>query len=550
MYSTKVFYVSSDSNIKYPFLDGFAFFNADLVIGNNAYREYINENNNNEDYPDGCCVIINKKDDKIIIKRDYHGYYPIYYYKKDNFWCVSSSILHIQKKLKEKKINIEYDNVNIEIWKSKLALALQASSYYTFIKDVMLLPVGCDLIIKNGKLDIEYRKIDNIYKTYQESLENCLYIWRKRFETVLRNDIGVRMELTGGIDSRTLFSFVANKNNLLDFKYRNNSIFIYSDVNHKEDFYIANKISSVYNIKINGHLNEKYHAKSLSSCESYNNWRYYNIGRYSPIVFPTSKFNINCINFGGEGGEDNRGFYGREDNGSFIPFEVYLKKYQQYFSKKEFYDKWVEYIYEALEIIKKNNVNKNISDSILHYREFRSTHHTSKFPFYKFNCAVLGSKYFHNIACYAEKESIENGQILYDIINNNDNHLLMIPFDKEYKNMTSINIKRLMNVIVQSDSLYGKVYNYYDEKLINMECVNFELMDDEFNNCNSLQILIKKSKNIINENKDIVIDILGKEFFDKMNKDILSIDYNSNRINLHADGVLLHLCELIKSVIS
>lgn len=548
MNGTKVFYISSDSRVECPFLDGFAFFDADLVIGNKAYKEYIRKNINNEEYPDGCCVIINKRDEDIVIQRDYHGYYPIYYYKNDNFWCVSSSILHVQKKLKEKKIDIEYDNVNIEIWKSKLALALQASSYYTFIKDVKLLPVGCDLIIKDGKLKVEYRNVDDIYKTYQESLETCLYIWRKRFETVFRSSIGVRMELTGGIDSRTLFSFAANKNNLLGNKYKNNSIFIYSDPNHKEDFCIAEKITNLYNTNVNNKLDVKYQSSNLTSYESYNNWRYYNIGRYSPIVFPTSKFNTNCINFGGEGGEDNRGFYGREDNGSFIPFESYLKKYQQYFSKKEFYDKWVMYIYEALETIKKVNVNKNISDSILHYREFRSTHHTSKFPFYKFNCAVLGSKYFHNIACYAEKESIENGQILYDIINNNDNHLLMIPFDKEYKNMTSINIKKLIDVSIYSDLSYGKIYKYSDDNLINMEYVEFDNIDNKFDNCNSLQILINRSKDIICKNKDIFIDIFGKEYFEKINKDILSIDYNSKRINLHADGVLLHLCELIDSI--
>lgn len=549
MNKTKLFYISSDSNVNFPFFDGFAFFNNDLIIGNKAYNEYI-RGNNIEDYPDGCCVIVNKKDNNIVIKRDYHGYYPLYYYVDDIFWCVSSSILHIQKKLKEKKIKIEYDFINVEIWKSKLALALQASSYHTYIKNIMLLPVGCNLVISNNKLNIEYRSINSIYKTYQESLEVCLYMWRKRFETVFRNTIGVRMELTGGIDSRTLFSFAANKSNLLNYKYKNNSIFIYSDPNHKEDFSIAKKITDIYNVSVNGHLNEKYHAKSLSSYESYNNWRYYNVGRYSPIVFPTSQFNINCINFGGEGGEDNRGFYGREENNSFIPFESYLKKYQQYFSKKEFYDKWVEYIYESLNIIRKVNINKDISDSILHYREFRSTHHTSKFPFYKFNCAVLGSKYFHDIACYADKNSIENGQILYDIINNNDNHLLMIPFDKEYKNMTSINIKKLLDIIVDNDLKYGKVYCYNDDNLVNMEYVDFEIMDEKFNNCNPLQILIEKSKYMIENYKDDFIDILGKNYFDKMSKEIFSMDYNSSRINLHADGVSLHLCELIKSIIS
>ena len=366
MINTKVFYISSESDIKLPFLDGYAFFYNDLVIGNKAYNEYLLENKT-ENYPDGCCVIINKKDNKIIIHRDYHGYYPLYYYNDENFWCVSSSILHIQKKLKKKKIKIEYDIVNIEIWKSKLALALQASNYHTYIKKIMLLPINCNISIINNKLNIEYRKYKYVYKTYTESLELCLYKWRKRFETVLRNEIGIRMELTGGIDSRTLFSFAANQNNLLNYKYKNNSIFIYSDPNKTDDFNIAKKIVEIYNLNINGHFNDKYHAKHLSNYESYINWRYYNIGRYSPIVFPISKFNSMCINFGGEGGEDNRGFYGKQEDGSFIPFEIYLKKYQQYFSKKEFYDRWIEYIYDALNIIKTNNINKNISDSILHY---------------------------------------------------------------------------------------------------------------------------------------------------------------------------------------
>lgn len=548
MYKTKVFYISSESNISCPFLDGFAFFGSDLVIGNKAYKEYILKNSTIEDYPDGCCVIINKNYEDITIQRDYHGYYPLYYYNKENFWCISSSILHIIKKLKQKQINIEYDNTNIEIWKSKLALALQASSHYTYIKNIKLLPVGCNIIISNGKLNIELRENSYTHKTYKEALEECLYIWRKRFETVFRNSIGIRMELTGGIDSRTLFSFVAKEKELLNFKYTNNGIFIYSDTNYKEDFHIAKKISDIYNININGTFNKEYRSIPLSSYDSYNNWKYYNIGRYSPIVFPASQFNVNCINFGGEGGEDNRGFYGRNDDGSFLSFDIYLNRYQRYFSKKEFYDKWVNNIYESLDIIKRANTNKNISDSILHYREFRSTHHTSKTPFNKFNCAVLGSKYFHNISQYADKEQIENGQILYDIINNNDNRLLMIQFDKEYKNLTPKNIQNLSYIKNYNDYKYGYIYIYDNNQLPNMEYVEFEPLDDKFNSYNPLQILIFNAIKIINKNKEIFIDILGNEYFHKMEKEISSINPLSNRINLHADGVVLHLCELIQSI--
>ena len=85
MYKTKVFYISSESNISCPFLDGFAFLGSDLVIGNKAYKEYILKNSTIEDYPDGCCVIINKNYEDITIQRDYHGYYPLYYYNKENF---------------------------------------------------------------------------------------------------------------------------------------------------------------------------------------------------------------------------------------------------------------------------------------------------------------------------------------------------------------------------------------------------------------------------------------------------------------------------------
>ena len=549
MNMTKIFYISSETKVSFPFFDGYAFFHDNLVIGNKAYHEYIKDNSF-EYYPDGCCVIISKHNDKIIVQRDYHGYYPLYYYNSETFWCVSSSILHIQKKLKEKNIKVEYDLVNIEIWKSKLALALQASNYHTYIKKVMLLPVGCNIEICNNKLHIEYRRISCIYKTYQDALELCLYKWRKRLETVLRNEIGVRMELTGGIDSRTVFSFFANERSLLKYKFDKSSIFIYSDPNHKEDFVIAKKIANIYDVNINCSLNEKYRAKYLSSFESYNNWRYYNVGRYSPIVFPISKFNTNCINFGGEGGEDNRGFYGREENGSFISFETYLDKYQQYFSKKEYYEKWIEYIYEALEIIRHVNLNKDISDSILHYREFRSTHHTSKFPFYKFNSAILGSKYFHDIALCTEKDYLESGQILYDIINSNDSHLLMIPFDKEYKNMSSLNIKRLKDIIVADDLYCGKIYYYSDdEELKNMEYVYFEIDNEKFSNYNQLQILLERSKNLINKNKNDIIDILGFNYFNKIKNEIFSMKYNTNKINLHADGIALHLCELIYSIL-
>lgn len=535
--------ISNKTIFNESYFDGYAFSGNDFIAGNEGYHNFIKCGNDFELNSDGNYLRINKLKDCIIIDRDFHGSYPIFYAKVGARWWVSNSFVKLVSVLKRENVSLTCNFAQLQSWNCDLALSLQACAFETFFKEIKILPSFNFLIIQNGNLEIKSnRKIDS--GNYSQALFQMLTTWRARLNALVNcSDIALRLDLTGGVDSRAVFSFFT-QDRLLQKGLSKNRIMVFSDRRFKRDYEVASDIANLCNISLNTPLDKIYGTTSQTVREQISNWVNFNIARYSSFVIPPENYSNKKIYFGGEGGEELRYFYGYHNNPPIENFSEYLNLYRQYFSTEKIFDDWKNSIDQSLKQLKKYWGN-SIPDSILHYREFRSTYHAIKAPRTQQKIPILASKYAWNLVCQVDHNELVNNQIIFDIINSNFYKLLHIPFDTPEKSITAETLRALKQV--QSD-FNGAGDVYIGQSNINSNY--FEppveiLLNDQY--CeNPLSLLINDFD--LSVMKDKIVEYCGERFYSKAINRVSELK-NSPSSNVHAKGSFLHNLFVLKYLI-
>lgn len=541
MLKNKVLLLSNETKLNHNFFDGYAFSGSDLICGNKGFYKYIAEGNSFESEADGNYLKITVTETETTISRDNHGFYPIFYSIIGDKWVISNSFVAIFEELKSKSIDLHLNIALLQSWNSDLALTLQASSFDTFIDEIKLLPSTHYFKVINNRLHVlKIQKKE--FGNYISNLNSLLKNWRSRINTILNNNLFLRVDLTGGVDSRSVFSFFAH-DNLIQRSIRSGNLMIFSDKRHKEDYCVAEEIAKLLDFQINTPFNKCAPNTNQTANEQLTNWINFNISRYSSFVVPPDRFNSNKIFFGGEGGEELRYFYGYHSNPPITNFSDYLTIYKPYFSKDVYFEEWLSSIKTSIKILKQNW--SNVDDSIIHYREFRSNHHTNKAPRTQFKFGILSSKDAWNLALSSKNEDFERNQILFDVINSNNYKLMHIPYDSEDKKPTFEAIRYLTQLKVD--------YSGYGSTFID----DSQIDDDYFRDERAAEIDIEEDilKSLIRcfdltKMRDQIIDLCGERFYNKcvIRKKELSIHKGS--YNIHAKGSFLHNLFIIKYLIN
>lgn len=535
--------ISNKTIFNESYFDGYAFSGNDFIAGDEGYRNFIKCGKDFESNSDGNYLRINKLKDCIIIDRDFHGSYPIFYSKIGVRWWVSNSFVKLVSVLKRENVSLTCNCAQLQSWNSDLALTLQACSFETFFKEIKILPSHNFILIQNGNLEIRSNiKIET--GDYSQSLFLLLTTWRARLNALVNcSDIALRLDLTGGVDSRAVFSFFT-QDRLLQKGLSKNKIMVFSDRRFKKDYEVATNIANLCNISLNTPLDKIYSPKTQSVREQLSNWVNFNIARYSSFVIPPENYSNKKIYFRGEGGEELRYFYGYHNNPPIENFSKYLELYKQYFSTADNFENWKRTINQSLKQLKEYWTS-SIPESILHYREFRSTYHAIKAPRTQQKVPILASKYAWNLVCQVGNSELTNNQIIFDIINSNYYKLLHIPFDTPEKAIMPETLKALRQI--QSDfNGSGDVYigqsgensNYFEP------LVEIQIDGQNYDNC--LNALINDFD--LPVMKDKIVNYCGERFYNKAMKRALEL-MHSPVSNVHAKGSFLHNLFVLKYLI-
>lgn len=322
----------------------------------------------------GSYIYINNdpQNNEIKIYQDLNGNYGLYLFRNKNYFAISNSFLLICEYLKDKyELTLNYNN-------AKSYMSAEICSYIyeeTLINEITILPRNTIFCIdkktkKNSIEKIDYEE-NSIKINSQEGID-ILDAWFEKWIKIIQNikfrTDNIVIDLTGGLDSRTVFCLMASSNiNLNDIHVHS----ITSDM-YKEDFEIASEIADYFDFKLNQKSNIIY--KAVPDIETYFNISFYSKLGFSKAIWPVRQYPSERIyNIVGYGGECIRNYIPStvEEN---INFKANLaKKYSNSWQNPT-----KEYLKKNYETLEKNVYNENISLVNSNYKETRSRYHFGK----------------------------------------------------------------------------------------------------------------------------------------------------------------------------
>lgn len=274
----------------------------------------------------GNYVFIKKTPEKIVISQDFNGGMGLLLYRSGDYYAISNSFYLLLDYLKDKKPLTP----DLDYMKQLLATYLSTLAYpRTAIREIELVPSNAVLTIDAaGALSAE--KID--YKFNALSLDSeegmrQLDLWHNKWEAIIRGIAAqtdeLRVDLTGGFDSRLVFSFFVSAG----IDLRRVCVHSINDTlhNHAEDYRIASAIAEKLGFQLNrGNPNPdpiRYSPEDVLAIEFHSKMLFHKELSFSAELPPKKRYY-----FGGFGGETIRPYWD-------MPPEELIRKEQRRIAK-------------------------------------------------------------------------------------------------------------------------------------------------------------------------------------------------------------------------
>ncbi|RAP52096.1 MAG: hypothetical protein BZ137_09255 [Methanosphaera sp. rholeuAM130] len=223
-------------------------------------NEIITKSSLNDDVKlpkNGCYVNIRVKEDEIEIAQDINASYGLYLYQNQDYFAISNSFLYLVEYLKDKyPLTFNEDYALAFLSTDLVSIAYKQ----TIINEISSISPNKTVYIDKETKQISMEKVLKEYKTISidskegiELLDSWFYSWVNFIRELKSKTNNIRVDLSGGIDSRIIFGLIISSNINLDEIYINT----YTDNlhTHKEDYEIASEICSRYDIDINKQMN-------------------------------------------------------------------------------------------------------------------------------------------------------------------------------------------------------------------------------------------------------------------------------------------------------
>jgi hypothetical protein len=415
------------------FFIGHAFCGPDVIIDQHGLALF--KSKYRRDLPsaqDGSYVKCDVLENQSTIEVDYCGNQRIFIYKKYDRWAVSNSLLRLAKEVQKNGWHLSCRADYILCWKMKGPLFNQPISYKSIFNEIELLPADSVMMIVDNQLFCQKRANSAKYSTnYVDSLSNFINIWLSRVLTILSDERTiVNFDLSGGLDSRTVFAFLAAA---VKYHIPLSQIGERLRINTSNepllarDREVANLILREVGLVRNcPHESKGRNGGFHGAPESIEIWKATALAQYYPFKrIPRYKNDPLDFRFGGGGGENFRRFY-KENSFFELPKKVDFSA-REYFGYSSILGDFNE-VCDTLE-----TGSKGWPISILHYRHFRARFHAGSRSQRRTTVHPLNSSELFEVSGHLEFADMENRKLYFDIIANLCPELLDIEFDDPAK---------------------------------------------------------------------------------------------------------------------
>lgn len=496
--------------------------------------------NNIQNIIGGCYIIIEKHENNILIKQDDLSMLSIYYYYDNNYWAISNSFYSLCKLLKSKNKKITINNLYIDQYIQHTLNSHACNK--TMVNEIFILPCFSEMILSKNELhvlekhiDIESVELDS--KKGVEIIDNWIKKWSTILNAIYKTNLNIQIDLSGGFDSRVIFSLA----NYAISDLNSNNINIYSKIGKTkgmiehltDDFIIANQIADKLDIKLNNNNNTISQNKRNSGVLQYNILKNLFMFCHKEGYLCTYVKNKPMFHFGGISGEVIRRHL---DDYTNYKKRCYSNPLQ---TNKTVIDEFINDLND-IEKISKTKFERNLR----FYLETDNKHHfgTSMYNDFISNIFLISPFNDKELLKLKIPENVDPNIIFAIIIYKTTPDI----FDIDFQNCRKFND----NVKIFTKELCKKYKN--EIKIDDCACeINFDLIsqfnNDILDNKNGVTILYD---NFI-KNKNIFIDYFGSIHNNDYANDLYNYanEYYLNKENFHPEKWILTITSIIELLV-
>ncbi|WP_408930830.1 hypothetical protein ACKFR8_05595 [Corynebacterium axilliensis] len=414
---------------------GYAWVGADLYFCDGESREAPQL----ELGEDGAYVAVLPGSEKISIGTDFFGFGKVYLYRSGNNWAVGRSMMGLADYAASSGWSLTKDFTQLQSWflRGNAMIGGQLSSFRTVFKEISLVPAEQKLEIdRNKRLEVLSLAPSAANMSYSDGLQFALEEMCSRLRTLLKSEMPVSSDITGGQDSRLILGALVNAAGSdidLDAAVR-----FKSQVGWKQDYAVATKIAKRYGIALNKPAKKRVEADVDYALEL---WRLNDLGVYSTFypVLPSS-------------GEIAL-------NGCSPAYRLIYKNSSLGDEMKASRTEWIsDDAIKGLEAAALDSLAEVPDDGDLrvrHYSLFRNRIHGGRPALRGAALSPLSSRALYQAATLLPITAIERSQFYADAMFSLDPELAEFEFDKPSKNWTSEQKSALTRVSIRQQYIQG-----------------------------------------------------------------------------------------------
>lgn len=219
----------------------------------------------------GCYIMFERENDTVKIKQDDLSSQYIYYYNDGKYWAVGNSFYNLCSLLKSKGKKLTVRNLYIDQYIHQ-NLHVYACGRTMVDEIYVLSPFSEILLTQNSftitKKDTEFETIDLESEEGMAIIDRWIDKWCSIMKAIYDSGTNIQIDLSGGFDSRTIFSLA----NHAGINFNAETVNVYSKIGNTKgmidhldnDYEIAEQISERLNFMLNLH-NDMFKSNKASN---------------------------------------------------------------------------------------------------------------------------------------------------------------------------------------------------------------------------------------------------------------------------------------------
>jgi hypothetical protein len=523
-----------DSLPAFRFL-GHSFVDRDFIAGESAAKRFVAEIGPIPFGQDGAyCHLKSLPDGTTEIGTDGKGYFHLFAYRSGNNWAIGSSFAQLVDFARENNLPINANLGSLYSWAASPDLVRTVMAFDTSVREITLLPSHSYFQISAGVLTQHDIPEQAETGTYRERLRDALILTRDRVATLLScNDLSIDSHITGGMDSRVIFSILSGTP-LAEFTKHPGRLNYFSQTNRALDLAVAKNVATARNVDLNPTQDVPAGRLPLSGELAYTYWRDAHLGSYAHILFPhVDRRNAKAV-LPGLAGETLRHVY--KAPVLQMPIERVVARQSKKFRDPSLFEDWAQGLRDA-DAILQARPNSHFSAMVRNHREFRDRFHTGHSMFWQIVVPPLASHAFVAASNALNAINFLEGKLLYDVLNSCGPDLLTIPFDNPQKMPSAEMISKLITIEHQPPAVAGRAYISADTDALQ------SVDDDALKPMDRLAAAVSSAAA-----SSTVRSFLGQPFLQAAQQAIQTAQQDGAR-NLHGRGRAAHAAVLAKLVL-